>query len=136
MAEVLFRDLLTSIDPVADWHVASAGCWARPNNTATQTAVIVMQDRGIDLSEHLSQPVTEALLDNFNLILCMEEEHKRFIQRNFSSAWEKTFLLYEMIGKEKEIWDPIGMSQNAYENTANEMLGILTEGFERISSLA
>jgi hypothetical protein len=49
---------------------------------------------------------------------------------------EKTFLLYEMIGKEKEIWDPIGMSQNAYENTANEMLGILTEGFERISSLA
>jgi hypothetical protein len=66
----------------------------------------------------------------------MEEEHKRFIHRNFSSAMEKTFLLYEMIGKEKEIWDPIGMSQNAYENTANEMLGILTEGFERISSLA
>jgi len=136
MAEVLFRDLLITLDPEANWHVASAGCWARPNNTATQTAVIVMQDRGIDLSEHLSQPVTEALLDNFNLILCMEEEHKRFIQRNFSSAWEKTFLLYEMIGKEKEIWDPIGMSQNAYENTANEMLGILTEGFERISSLA
>lgn len=136
MAEVLFRDLLTSIDPVADWHVASAGCWARPNNIATQTAVIVMQDRGINLSEHLSQPVTEALLDSFNLILCMEEEHKRFIHRNFSSAMEKTFLLYEMIGKEKEIWDPIGMSQNAYENTANEMLGILTEGFERISSLA
>ena len=136
MAEVLFRDLLITLDPGANWHVASAGCWARPNNTATQTAVIVMQDRGIDLSEHLSQPVTEALLDNFNLILCMEEEHKRFIQRNFSSAWEKTFQLYEMIGKEKEIWDPIGMSQNAYENTANEMLGILTEGFEQISSLA
>lgn len=136
MAEVLFRDLLFKLDSESDWHVASAGCWARPNNIATQTAVIVMQDRGIDLSEHLSQPVTEALLDNFNLILCMEEEHERFIQRNFSSAREKTFLLYEMIGKEKEIWDPIGMSQNAYENTANEMLGILTEGFERISSLA
>jgi hypothetical protein len=55
---------------------------------------------------------------------------------NFSSAREKTFLLYEMIGKEEEIWDPIGMSQNAYENTANEMLGIMSEGFEKISMLA
>lgn len=136
MAEVLFRDLVSSLDPEANWHVASAGCWARPNNIATQTALIVMQDRGIDLSEHLSQPVTEALLDNFNLILCMEEEHKRLIRRNFSSAREKTFLLYEMIGKEKEIGDPIGMSQYAYEDTANEMLGIMTEGFEKISKLA
>jgi protein-tyrosine-phosphatase len=136
MAEVLFRDLVSTLDLDSDWCVASAGCWARPNNAATQTAVAVIQDRGIDLSEHLSQPVTEALLDSFNLILCMEEDHKRFIQRNFSSAREKTFLLYEMIGKEEEIWDPIGMSQNAYENTANEMLGIMSEGFEKISMLA
>jgi len=132
----LFRDLVSTLDPETDWRVASAGCWARPNNIATQTAVMVMQDRGIDLSEHLSQPVTEALLDSFNLVLCMEGEHKRFIQKNFFSAREKTYLLYEMIGKEKEIWDPIGMSQNAYENTASEMLEIMTEGFEQISSLA
>jgi protein-tyrosine-phosphatase len=136
MAEVLFRDLVSTLDPDTDWIIASAGCWARQNNTATQTAVAVIQDRGIDLSEHLSQPVTEALLDSFNLILCMEEDHKRFVQRNFSSAREKTFLLYEMIGKEQEIWDPIGMSPFAYENTANEMLRIMIEGFKRISDLA
>ena len=136
MAEVLFCDLVSTLDPETDWRVASAGCWARPNNIATQTAVMVMQNRGIELSEHLSQPVTEALLDSYNLILCMEEEHKRFIQRNFSSAREKTFLLYEMVGKEQEIWDPIGMSQNANENTASEMLRIITEGFKQISDLA
>lgn len=136
MAEVLFRDLVSKLDPDTVWNIASGGCWARPNNPATPTAVLVMQDRGIDLSEHLSQPVTEALLDSINLILCMEEEHKRHIQRNFPSAKDKTFLLYEMIGKEKEIWDPIGMSQNAYENTANEILEIMTEGFELISKKA
>lgn len=95
-----------------------------------------MQDRDIDISGHLSQPISEELLDRFNLILCMEDEHKRFIHRNFPSAQAKTFLLYEMIGKEQQIWDPIGMSQFAYENTANEMLRIMTDGFERISDLA
>ncbi|MBM3137393.1 MAG: hypothetical protein FJZ98_04300 [Chloroflexi bacterium] len=136
MAEFLFRNLVTSYDPGSTWQIASAGCWARPNNLATQTAITVMRDRGIDISEHLSQPITEELLDRYDLILCMEEEHKRFIHRNFPSAQTKTFLLYEMIGKAQEIWDPIGLSQFAYENTANEMLRIMTEGFERISDLA
>jgi protein-tyrosine phosphatase len=136
MAEYLFRDLVYTLDPETDWHIASAGCWARPNNLATQTAVTVMQDREIDISGHLSQPITEDILNNFNLILCMEDEHKRFIQRNFPSTEQKTYLLYEMIGKEQEIWDPVGMSPFAYENTANEMLRIMTEGFKRISDLA
>jgi protein-tyrosine-phosphatase len=136
MAEVLFRDLVSNLDPETEWLISSAGCWARPNNAATQTAVEVMKDRGINLEDHLSKPVTEDLLDRYNLILCMEEEHKRVIQRNFPSAKDKTFLLYEMIGKNQEIWDPIGMSKLGYENTADEILKILNEGFEKISFLA
>jgi len=95
-----------------------------------------MRDRGINLSDHLSQSMTEALLEKYHLVLVMEEEHKHHILRNFPTFSEKTFLLYEMVNKSQEIWDPVGMSKQAYENTADEMLRIMGEGFKKISALA
>lgn len=136
MAEVLFKDLVSQLDPNAGWEIASAGCWARLNNPATSTAIKVMKDRGINLSDHLSQPITEALLEKYQLILVMEEEHKRFILRNFHDVGKNTYLLYEMVDKLQEIWDPVGMSKQAYENTADEMLRIMRDGYKKISTLA
>lgn len=136
MAEAFFKDMVSGIDPDTHWQIESAGCWARPGNPATYSAIEVLNLRGIDLSEHNSQPVTETLLENFNLILCMESEHKRYIQRNFSSAYEKTYLLTEMIGKSKEIWDPVGMTLEIYNHIADEIIEILDSGFEALSLLA
>ena len=136
MAEVLFKDLVSRLEPDVMWNIASAGCWARPNNLATTTAIEVMKDRGLNLDDHLSQPVTEALLDQYHLVLVMEEQHKGFILRNFPDVGKNTYLLYEMVDKQKEIWDPVGMSRQAYENTADEMLRIMKEGFKNISTLA
>jgi len=136
MAEVLFKDLVSQLDPETSWIINSAGCWARPNNPATSTAIEVMKDRGLNLNDHLSQPVTEALVEKYNLSLVMEEEHKRFIFRNFPDVAKNTYLLYEIVDKLQEIWDPVGMSKQAYENTADEMLRIMREGFKKISTLA
>ncbi|HUV16269.1 MAG TPA: low molecular weight protein arginine phosphatase [Pelolinea sp.] len=132
MAEVLFKDLVSRKDRGEDWNIESAGCWARPGIPATDAAILVMVNRGLDLSEHASQPVTEALLEQFDLILCMETEHKQFIQRNFPSVRENTFLLSGMVGEKREIWDPVGMSLIDYEETANEILDILEKGFAKI----
>lgn len=136
MAEVLFKDLVSRLEPDVRWDVASAGCWGRPNNLATTTAIEVMKDRGLNLDDHLSQPVTEALLGKYHLVLVMEEEHKRFILRNFPDVGKNTHLLYEMVDKQKEIWDPVGMSKHAYENCAEEILRIMRESFQKISALA
>jgi protein-tyrosine-phosphatase len=136
MAEVLFKDLTSKLDPDVKWDIDSAGCWARPNDPATSTAIGVMKDRDLNLNDHLSQPITDALLEKYALVLAMQEEHKRFILRNFPDAVGKTYLLYEMINRIQEIWDPVGMSKQAYANTADEMLRIMSEGFCKISELA
>jgi protein-tyrosine phosphatase len=94
-----------------------------------------MKDKGLDLIDHRSQSVTESLLGEFNLILCMENEQVNFIKRNFPDSNEKVFLLSEMAGQNLDIWDPAGHSLDAYKDTTNEILALLEKGFSKIFQL-
>ena len=81
MAEVLFKGFLEGSREIPDqWMVGSAGLYAYPNYPATPHAQSAMINCGLDLTDHQSQPVTEALLDKYNLILCMESNQKRTIK--------------------------------------------------------
>lgn len=136
MAEALFKKIIASRKKHhLGWHIESAGCWAVPNYPATNNAVLAMSEEGLDLSDHQSQPVTEALLDQFDLILCMEYEHRITLRRNFPLAAPRVFLLSEMVGEEKEIWDPVGSSLDTYWQTAKEIKSYIKKGFNRILTL-
>ena len=87
---------------------------------------------GLVLHDHRSQPVTESLLDEFNLILLMENDQVKFVKRNFPKAKDKIFLMSEMAEQDQDICDPAGHSLDAYKNTANEILGLLEKGFSKI----
>lgn len=119
-----------------DWHIASAGCWAYAGFPATTNAKKAMQASGLSLEEHLSQPVTESLLEKFNLILCMEIDHKRFLQRNFPASAQRSFLLSEMVNEEIEVNDPVGLPIKTYKSTVNKLLYYLEEGFNKIINLS
>ena len=137
MAEALFKEFLEKTGEIPNkWMVGSAGLYAYPNYPATAHAQSAMANRGLDITKHQSQPATESLLEKHNLILCMELNHKRTIKRNFPSVAASVFLLYEMVGEEREIWDPVGSSLSAYEKTADEILSIIEKGFGKIKKLA
>ena len=95
-----------------------------------------MQAKGLDLSEHRSKAVTENLLNDYELILCMEQGHKRSLQRNFPTSADKIYLLSEMVSADREIEDPIGLSDSMYRSTADKITFYLNEGFENISRLS
>ena len=136
MAETLFRELVQKQNPSNfEWRIASAGCWASTGQPATATAVEAMRLRGLDLSEHRSQPVTEALLAAFDLILCMQYDHKATLRRNYPQAAERVFLLSEMSGEEQEIWDPVGYPLDLYQAAADEIMDYLSSGYEKILRL-
>jgi len=136
MAEVLFKELVKKKNPSnTDWRVESAGVWASSGQPATPTAVEAMRFRGLDLSEHRSQPVTEALLAEFDLILCMQFDHRSTLRRNFPRSAERVNLLSEMTGEEQEIWDPVGYPLGLYQAAADEILDYLMNGFEKIFRL-
>jgi protein-tyrosine phosphatase len=136
MAEVLFKEMVKKKNPSnTEWHIESAGCWASIGYPATATALEAMHMRGLDLSGHRSQPVTEALLTEFDLILCMQFDHRSTLCRNYPPAAERVFLLSEMTGDKQEIWDPVGYSLDLYQAAADEITDYLTGGFEKIIQL-
>lgn len=137
MAMALFRDLVSrqNAQPV-NWRIESAGILAVEGYSATDFAIRTMKDLGLDLSDHLSQPATESLLDEFNLILCMESEHVSFLQCNFPGIKDKVFLLSEMAGKVEDVWDPVRQPLAAYKETAEKILAFLEGGFSKITKLS
>ena len=137
MAMVLFRDLVTRRKAQPDnWRIESAGVWAVSGYPATDFAIRAMKNIGLDLNDHHSQPVTKSLLNEFNLILCMEQEQKTFLRSNFPDAKEKIFLISEIAAGTKEIRDPIGYSLVTYQEIVKEMLVLFERGFNRIFELS
>ncbi len=110
----------------------SAGIWAINGYSATDFAIQTMKEMKLDLDGHHSQPVTESLLEENKLILCMEKEQVTFLKFNFSNHDGKVFLLSEMAGEENDILDPVGYSLQAYKTTANKILNYLEKGLQNI----
>ena len=76
MGEGILKHLVETKPEANQWHIESAGVWARKGNPPTPTAVLVMKFMGIDIDSHLSQPVSKELLARFDVILTMERIHK------------------------------------------------------------
>jgi protein-tyrosine phosphatase len=137
MGEVLFKQYIQSQGYSGqDWEVASAGCWARPEQPATKNAILTAESYKCNLWLHSSQAVSEILLKKFNLLLCLESEHKDFIKRNFPEMAEKVFLLSNMIGADFNIDDPVSGTLETYALTAQKLMSIMLAGFPRIRNLS
>lgn len=118
------------------WNIASAGIWAQQGSPPAQYTRDVLRTRGIDLGEYRSRPITRDMLQNFNLILTMERNHREALRFAFPQYNSKIFMLSEMIGKTSDIVDPVGGRLPDFEDTAREIEEILDKGYERINRLA
>jgi len=102
--------------------IHSAGTSTLPGLKPTEFAVKVMKEYDIDISKHLSTPLTEKTIKEADLILTMENRHKEKICEICPSAREKVFLLKEFgLRKEEEIFDPMGGSLESYRKCALEI---------------
>src|SRR5690606_1974306 len=75
MAEGILRDLLENEGLGDQVEVRSAGTWAVSGSPASENAVRVSADLGVDIEEHRSTPLSHALIHGANLILTMEPGH-------------------------------------------------------------
>ena len=110
MAMALFNRYASenNIDAVAD----SAGIAAAFDMPASDNAVIALKERGIDLSNHRSKPISKALLKDADLIVCMSEGHAEMLKAaGFSSI---------VFGK--GVPDPYGYSLEEYQKCCDMMM--------------
>jgi protein-tyrosine-phosphatase len=94
-----------------------------------------VEEKGYDLSNHRSRPVTSDLVNQFHLILTMEKNQKEALQIAFPSCEHRIYMLSEMINQIFDIADPFGGRKPDYEWTVRELEEILTKGFKRILDL-
>ena len=112
-----------------DVFIESAGIFAVGGDNASKNAILAMKKYDVDLSLHKSQPVTEELIFNSDLILTMTCEHKRILE---PMAKDKIFTLSEYAGRDCDISDPYGGDLVEYEKAASEIYEKLLKVSEKI----
>ncbi|UCG62836.1 MAG: low molecular weight protein arginine phosphatase [Candidatus Zixiibacteriota bacterium] len=123
MAEGALRSILGK-ERSGKFEVISAGTAAASGFPATLYAIEAAKVWNVDISGHISQPLTGALLDKADLVLVMTPEHFREVIRLRRDAASKTFLLknFPEEGLEGEpVADPIGQSLERYNATFLEI---------------
>lgn len=135
MAEGLMNAKLKREGRALELHAESAGVWTVDGRPATDTAVIVMANRGIDISQHRSRVVTEEMIRDAALILTMTRSHAEAIRAEFPAYRSKVHQLSEMVGAKFDIEDPVGGTLEQYEMTVQEIGNLIEQGYPRMMQL-
>lgn len=118
-----------------DVTFASAGTGAIGGGGASEGAILVGLERGLDLGSHRSQPLTSELVRDSDLILCMSERH---VESAIAMGGEgKTFLLDDFASEGKtsqSITDPFGHQIEAYRESADDIDRQVALAVERIAA--
>lgn len=113
-------------------EVVSAGTAALVGEGASAGSVLAMAGRGLDITAHRAQQLDAHLVRTADLILVMEEAHRRRLFYNWPEVLSKTFLLSEMAGEHLDIADPYGGPQAEYEHTAALLADLIERGLPAI----
>jgi protein-tyrosine-phosphatase len=146
MAEVLLKHALEGRG-CSDIEVSSVGTWAYAGSGATEVAVEVMEDMGIDLTRHSSRAAEVEELEEADLVVAMTSVHMRELRSMAPHVIDKTVMLKELAeiklsstGEDRDsrlkalltgdrpssrrsldVDDPMGLPRAAYERCAREL---------------
>lgn len=125
MAEGLFRKFLSqqlqcAEDELIDrgYVVQSAGLAAANGLPASPESVAILEEKGIDLRNHESQPLTDQLLNQADYVFTMTRQHRDAIVGNRPAVAERVGLLSQDGG---DISDPIGGTVIDYQKCEAEI---------------
>lgn len=104
--------------------VLSAGIAAAPGGRAANEAVSIMRERGLDLSQHESQPLSDRLVRYADLIITMTRGHREAILSHWPEAAPRTHTLSHNRG---DVADPIGGPADLYRKCADQIDALLGE---------
>jgi protein-tyrosine phosphatase len=127
MAEALLRHELRGQEEMT---VESAGLGALVGEPASEYAVVLMKERGIDISSHRAQQLTPELVRKTDLILVMESRHKKAIETSDPATRGKVFRLGEWLNQ--EIADPYRKPRQAFEEALAGIDDCVADWVERL----
>jgi len=132
MAEGLLRKM------AADNHwpveVQSAGLAAFAGVPAAPEAVEACREMGVDLSSHLTQPLSKTLVMESDLILTMTAKHKEMILKKMPALLDKVSLFSEFAeAGTEDIDDPVGQPVETYRKVMSQMESYLQKATRKLA---
>lgn len=114
-------------------HVAvqSAGAAAVPGQPASEPAVDVLAEHGLDIGRHLTTPLTSDLVQHADLVLVMSMSHLPAVT-DFGGSSKVAMITDFLEGEEmgSNVEDPFGSDHDAYRRTYEQLeraiAGLLT----------
>lgn len=110
MAEAIFKSKTHNFADTCS--IMSCGLSVMPGDTASENAIKVMSERGIDISTHRSRPLSYEIIENADYIICLAKSHYNAV---FPYAKSKTVLLGSGIS------DPFMGDIDVYSHCADEI---------------
>ena len=126
---------------LTDVAVESAGAGANPfppgvpmpEIGASDGALLVAMEHGIDLGGHRAQPLTRELIESADLVLAMGDRHLTRIEELGGAG--KSFLLTDFAsngGRSRGVADPFGGDLAAYRGTFVELEREVRRALDRL----
>lgn len=124
MAEYLFR---THVASRPELKICSAGVMAGYGIPASRFAQKAVEELGVDMSAHRSQPVSRDLVENAELLVVMTADHRDILLERYPGAASKVALLksFDTNGVGADVMDPIGLSMDVYRFVRDDIAGAL-----------
>ena len=133
MAELLCRRMLAdrlgcTLDGLEERgvQVASAGLAALAGGYPAEEAVGVMAQQGLDLRSHVTQPLSDPLVRQADVLFTMTESHRQALVGQWPAAADRTKVL-SVSGA--DIADPIGGPLERYQRSPSRSRRSLTAGW-------
>lgn len=116
-------------------EIYSAGSDIIDNDPAEENAVILMEERGFNLSEHVAAWWTPEMLQNADYVFVMTASHKNRVNVATMGIYEdKIYLLREFVGDEGSVPDPYEEPMEKYIETADLLTETITKAADIIAA--
>ncbi len=136
-AALLQHALAAQPEALRTLRVISAGVAARSGEPVSQNSVLALRKVGLDISQHRSQPLTQRMIDEALMVLCMTDSHRAMIQVQADPVPRHLYLFREFLpgAGDKEIGDPYGGPIGVYEAARDEMVESIPSLVARLKTL-
>lgn len=114
MAEYILKQIIKN-RKIKWWSVLSRGINAEVDGTISKNSAIMLDELGIDYSKFKPKQLTQKVIDECDLVICMTEMQKFILQDCGNVVCVKDFCGVD-------IPDPYGQGEEAYRITRNALI--------------
>lgn len=117
MAEGIAKKIYKNIECT----IISRGIAVMGEGSVNRKAVLAMNSKGIDITNHKSKQFDPTDISDNMLILTMTSRHKGYLLEHYKGLEDKIYTILEYIGEAGDVYDPFGLEQVVYNQCAEQL---------------